>query len=597
MNSPDPAEAPSTRILVTVILAFAAVFSLKSVLLFAGTTIGLDYSLYYPKLGAYLFWIERNGFFSIPHFLPYTCAGIFDFSDPQSFYFSFPTAAAALLPIGTVWPLTTIAFGAIGAAGGYALVRLGASARRSPAALCGLLVLCNGFFLTRMAVGHVIFHGFMLTPWVALFCLKPSPQAALRRHLPATAAIGLAYAYLVYSGGVQIIVPSVLSVSILILAVPRDSRGTLAAAGKLVAGGMVGLVISLPKVAETLYLKANLDRGFYPLPGFPDLGDALSFAVSTLFFEPSETALGSIVNSAFPIDLHEAIYGVGMIPLAALAFHAARRYRTVTHAGLFAKISVRGVLLVLALALPILLNLHIPEWTAILKTVPLLRESSQLLRFMIVYIVPLAFAAALVFERHVAGTVAERPLFLASALVLVITLIQMDLERFARNGYPQRSIENALARHPGTLRTPIRAVSAEIREGRIRFPVGRDDLFLKGESQAACYQPLFGYRLEKFKFDNLGLGPAKAITGGSYNFHNPSCYVFPKENHCLPGDNFRKEQGAALEAFLDYGPLEHNRPAYLNGLAILALIALAGCLVASALGLRHKLQEPAPEDA
>ena len=82
----------------------------------------------------------------------------------------------------------------------------------------------------------------------------------------------------------------------------------------------------------------------------------------------------------------------------------------------------------------------------------------------------------------------------------------------------------------------------------------RNDMFIYNFSPLFCYNPIFGYNLEqlpksKFTFnsmvkinDNLisYKGDPKLVKNNETNFFNPSCFVFPKENNCIPGDLFKK---------------------------------------------------------
>ena len=94
----------------------------------------------------------------------------------------------------------------------------------------------------------------------------------------------------------------------------------------------------------------------------------------------------------------------------------------------------------------------------------------------------------------------------------------------------------------------------------------RNNLFIYGLSPLLCIQPLFGYNLEFMPKNNLKFnkknkinenlfyytGNPKSIVEDKLNFLNPSCFMFPKENNCLPGDMFKKSQINELENFLNY---------------------------------------------
>lgn len=572
------------------LLTFAVVFFVKSWLAFSGATLGHDYSFVYPRLGAYLFWAERNGYWSIPYFLPYQCAGIFDFADLQSAYFSFPTAMAMLFPVHWVWPMTMIFFGLAGATGGYAFARFGLGTRHSSAILCGLIMLCNEFFMVRVAVGHVLFHGIMLLPWIALQCLRSRGDYGLKQDLPAVAGIALLFSYLVYSGGIQLILPSILSLGILLLAVPIPYRDRLRGWLRLGVGGLLALAISGVKLAESFHLMSHLSRGFYPLPGFKDLFTTLGFAVSALFFEPTAPFMHeNIVNTSFMIDIHEGIFGVTAIPLLALGFFVVMKSDSLGINAILKAVSVRYIVLAILLLLPIFLNTYNEGWTSFLKSIPVIGQSSNMVRWMMAYILPLAVLSACVFDKYSGGMPVERPLLFAAMLVLMLNLIQFDLHRFTSPGYSAELIERSLS-GPGS-GAPVPITEIGTKAGSIK---GGDDTFLKGVSQVGCYNPIFGYRLEKLRYDNLKLGSAKQLVNGAFNFHNPACYVFPEENACQPGDNFRQDQAAELDKLLNYEPMNYRRPAYLQALGILSLAAAAVCLAATIYGLvRRPLATPA----
>ena len=100
----------------------------------------------------------------------------------------------------------------------------------------------------------------------------------------------------------------------------------------------------------------------------------------------------------------------------------------------------------------------------------------------------------------------------------------------------------------------------------------RNDMFIYNFSPLFCYNPIFGYNLEqlpksKFTFnsmvkinDNLisYKGDPKLVKNNETNFFNPSCFVFPKENNCIPGDLFKKNQIQNLEKFLNYEKFDFN---------------------------------------
>ena len=78
-------------------------------------------------------------------------------------------------------------------------------------------------------------------------------------------------------------------------------------------------------------------------------------------------------------------------------------------------------------------------------------------------------------------------------------------------------------------------------------------MFFFSYSPLLCNQAIFGYGLEKLNakkitFNSKQLLQADSVfyssskldeKDGNFMFFNPSCFLFPEENNCLPGDTFK----------------------------------------------------------
>ena len=70
-------------------------------------------------------------------------------------------------------------------------------------------------------------------------------------------------------------------------------------------------------------------------------------------------------------------------------------------------------------------------------------------------------------------------------------------------------------------------------------------------------------------------GSPKLINNDELNFFNPSCFIFPNENNCQPGDLFKKDQIKELDQFLNYKTFEFKiskSQKITNYLSIISLI-------------------------
>jgi hypothetical protein len=112
-----------------------------------------------------------------------------------------------------------------------------------------------------------------------------------------------------------------------------------------------------------------------------------------------------------------------------------------------------------------------------------------------------------------------------------------------------------------------------------------------GYSTASCYDPLFGYRLEKLPYGKIRLARAMSDMDGVLNVKNPACYVYPQANQCHPGDQFTVAQSAEAVKFLNYEPFEYRQPAgavLASWLSLLTLLGLPVVMAAAAYRLRRR---------
>jgi len=217
-----------------------------------------------------------------------------------------------------------------------------------------------------------------------------------------------------------------------------------------------------------------------------------------------------------------------------------------------------GVGLVGVLVLPIALNVYTPEWNAFLKQLPLIKTTASPCRWFMIYIPILTIGS--VVAVHQARHLRSADKWIGGAGILLV-LLWVALENrgiyftLLEAGYNPASAELAWERlQEGE--TPrlsgVAQVGPPLRPGGA--PLMRNDLVFAGLSQATCYNPVFGYRLEHLPTGPLHMGPALSDNGKIFNIKNPACYVWPKENRCQPGDHFRVNQREQAEAFVSYHP-------------------------------------------
>ena len=121
----------------------------------------------------------------------------------------------------------------------------------------------------------------------------------------------------------------------------------------------------------------------------------------------------------------------------------------------------------------------------------------------------------------------------------------------------------------------------------------KNDMFFHSLSPLACYQPIFGYGLEQLNAKKIMFNSKKIYEDNSFllysdkfdkkdnnlMFFNPSCFLFPEENNCSPGDTFKISDKDKLIDFTNYRKFEFRQ----NKMQVIAnyisVITIFGCLL------------------
>lgn len=529
--------------------------------------VGADYAFWLPNLLAGYFWYLHNGILSLPWFSPAECAGEPFQADPQIGYLSLPQILSfATDPLSAV-RICFIVYAAAGFAGAWALARRSFGLAAAPALVCACLFALNGFFPARMAVGHLSFAPFMLLP---AFCaaLLPPPGAP-RLRAPSIILRGLlagAVLAVVLQAGMAVLVPQFLlsAVAVALLQACRFAPRRAVPASLAVALASA-FAVSAGKLTATAALLANFPRAEYSLPGIAGLPGAVWVALRSLFWPFTNDLTDWVTNTPIIQDPHEFAYGVGLaVPLllAACGLVAVRRggWRALRPR------SAACLALIAVLAVPLAVNIYAPGWNAFLKSLPVLNNSSTALRWFAVWMLPCCVGAALCVAA-LAQAWRGREAVIAAAAIAVTALGAAGADRSSYGAdrlgiYDPSDIVAAWHRaHDAGAPIAVRAVAQLF--GADHRPVmipDRQNGMAHGFSTLGCYDPLFGYRLERLPVGQQRLGPAMAEIGGKLNFKNPACYVFPAANACRPGDQFDAAQADQLARFLDYRSYAFREP-------------------------------------
>jgi hypothetical protein len=315
-------------------------------------------------------------------------------------------------------------------------------------------------------------------------------------------------------------------------------------------------------------------------------------AFHALFLGPPQTEnLQWERNAVLELGRHELEFGMSVVPLGLALIACLNGAARLNWAACLGRGSglrfgrprlsqfVLWVVLALLAALPIALNWYQADWNAALKRLPIVGASSTLIRWFCLYIPAVSVGCALAMQRIGRHQIAIAAIALA---VLLGTDAAADKQFYRSQPYDPAPILKAYEDvKSGRVRPNIATILLFVdQSGQIQTPLDTNNALVGGNSPMFCYEPVFGYTLENFPLGLLRPGPALGSNDNRHlNLKNPSCYVFPKANACMPGDHFLVSERDAAVAFAGYRSFPFRVPAaqrLANGINLVALIVALG---------------------
>ena len=554
---------------------------------FYSSAIGVDYALFMPRLLDGYFWFRNNGI-SPQWYTPSFCGGMVAYADAQSMYYS--VFQLLTIPFGPRHAIFSgvILYAFAGGAGMMYLMRIGFSTSPFAAALGGVLFMSSGFLWARAMAGHLTWVEFMLVPLITALLVRPRLFGT--RYFGSVLA-GLLLASFVYGGAILAIPPALVAIALLIALsvswrLDVDWREIFICGA--IAGG-VALLASASKLVAVLAFVQNFPRTYYLLPGFDSvfsLLGALARSLFTISFAESDEFGRGIMNNSVPIAIREEWdFSISVLPpvfilLAVLANHARSVRRSFVHHD---RVKTNAAIVATALLLaPILVNFYSAGWNHFMKSLPISDSMSSLVRFWAVYI-PAIIAVSMAMADK-AGVFAKVPVKLAMLTLVLLWAGTRDWDGGISLGYDPRGIDQAFLDTKAGRKTPgIENVGVFVDEtGNAFSPVGRDDVMAVNVSQLRCYQPQFGYYLERFPVAGLVGGSIYAEKNGFLNMKNPACYTEGAANHCEPGAHFKVSEigsARALAQFRSYAPSVSLKQRFANLLSLITVLGTLAWLV------------------
>ena len=555
---------------------------------------GHDYAFYLPNLLAGYNWALQNSYWSIPWFTPAACGGMPFYADMNAAYISAPQILTLFVSPLRAVQITFMLFAFIGMWSAYGLMRMAFGASRTASVIAAALFLFNGFYAYRMLSGHLTYHAFALAPLLMAILLPRMLQVVprtkqilpgMKQVLPGIgetlvraclAALCLTY---MFHSGLFHAIPPVLMACVIVILIHGWLFGFQAFSWALLAGaGLLALGLSAGKLHAAVSLSQVFPRDFYRLPGVENIGLLALSLFTSLFWRPLSVPL---VNADWAQGRHEWEYGLTLAPIFIIYY----LYRDTQWRSLrwrspgFARIAAGLTIAVLVLT-PLALNFYAPAWNEFLKQLPYIRSTSSLLRFFCLYVPVIVVCIGIAVDRaSQSDAPLRRKIVLVAIAVIVAQSAITDRRSYAGESYNPSAItgEYARAAEAGIIR-PIDRIA----DGGA-FP-DPGDAMASGGSAIPCYQPMFGYRMEKFPLGALQPGPIMSERAGVLNLKNPACYLFPKENKCAPGDHFTIAQTKEAEDLASYKPFPFKQPASQVIATKISIASSMACIMGLMLG-------------
>ena len=527
--------------------------------------LGHDYEYFIPSFIFGKIWFLNN-FLSVPWFTPSICCGIPFYADPQSMYYSIPQIIFLIFnPILSV-KLIFLFLSALSYIGMFLLVNKNLKFDIYTSLLCASLFLFNGFFVYRAISGHVAYLSYIFIPIYCFFLIQ-SYENQLKNKSSFVYLIlsSIIFANFFHSGSGPIIL--IILISILsVLSFYSLFIQSLKIFVRFVLSVFLGILISLSKITAVLFFLNNFPRN-YPTTEFHSFFSFVKTFFLSFFVQPDQEYFNDNLTSMFPFGLHEIEFGVSLVPLILIFFIFFLNKKKF-------KLNYQSIyffsLIIIIFLIPVLLNVNFLNQFQLIQKIPILNSTWVQSRWMVVYILPIIIVSGLIVRNLDFNTTQKKYLTIFFISILLVQNFMRDNNwhfNEARH-YNVEKANNFSMSISKNKKFEIFGPAILMNQNNTpKIVNNKNDMsFYNGFSPLACYQPIFGYGLEKLNARKIIFNSKEVFSDNSYllysnkfdnkdnhfAFFKPSCFLFPKANNCLPGDLFKVSEKEKLIKFTTY---------------------------------------------
>jgi hypothetical protein len=521
--------------------------------------VGIDYRLFLSRLIDTYLHYKVNGF-SIQWYTPSFGGGLPAYPNPLQMQFSLTQFLTWFTDPWNAVLISVVIYTAIGFLVACAFLNNVLGLRPLSAILGGVFFIANGFFIERVAIGHVNFITFplIILPLYALLAPRIPPWLG-------GVLISITAAVLVYSGGVYIGVIGFLAVLITLPCIYFMKPVLLSwkKIGLVLVWGLVlsfllcgskvyaasAYMLNFPREVHDNYL-VNWDTGLGGLiaqlsgaqiafPALKVVGKSgLNFVVRLGNWTGTPFGFWELDSSLSPALLLILLYGIYRV--LSQRPHLERKK-------LFKEL-IAGTCLVAALVLTTELSIAKGVLYTEFSKLPVLKSLHANTRFASGFLLPLAILGARVFDNWSGRNVSTKKILIVFALIDSLALItpwgyfllpmqvqQRNLDVTALNDTYNRI-------HAGET-FPVKTIVPDMNDYEV--------FTMQASNTTRHYEPLFGNNAEYFH-PLVHAGSVYEVNNGFFNFTNPTGYVFPGVNGTSLYELIKESDRLRLDEFLNH---------------------------------------------
>ena len=550
--------------------------------------LGHDYSQFIPNFIFGKIWFNNN-FLSIPWFTPSFCCGIPFFGDPQTMYYSFQQLIFLLFSPLLSLKIMFLFFSLVGFFGTFFLLNKSFNKNIYISLIAASLFLFNGFINYRAVIGHVTLLSYAFIPLYCYFLIHAFENREDKlKSIFYILISSLIFANFIHSGSGPILLIIILSIFfILSIYIYLNEKFTII--NYLILSFIIGLFIASSKINAALSFLSNFPRENVPIV-FEGYYEFFTNLFKSLFFYPDINKFNfEIINSVTgSLGVHEIEFGITILPLIIFVIFLANikkiRFNKLNSKKLIALLFILLITIVI-----ISMNVFGNELGTLFHKLPVVKSTWKHFILAAAYILPIIIISCLLVDKI---NLSEKNIKIFTACCLLIIILQnyiYNKDFYYKQNYNPADFEKFYQDKEKIQNIKIEKGALFLdKEGKLISDMQRNNMFLDELSPLFCYQAMFGYKFnlprKKLIFnekneinENLFLitNDPKLINNDELNFFNPSCFIFPNENNCQPGDLFKKDQIKELDQFLNYKTFEFKMSKsqkITNYLSIISLI-------------------------